>query len=112
MIISPPLLHSVFIPIFWRKGPEIFLSESSPPASPGETVEPGEKHLGGEGGPGLGGEVVHLLLQVNVLGLRIAEEVEEEDRHNDGELEGEGDEGDREVVIEIMAAAYHGSEEN
>ena len=100
---------SQYLPIFWREGPEILLSESPPPASPGEAVEPREKHLGGEGGPGLGGEVVHLLLQVNVLGLRIAEEVEEEDRHHDGELEDEGDEGNREVVVEIVAAAYHGS---
>ena len=44
--------------------------------------------------------------------LFLPEEVEEEDRHHDGELEGEGDEGNGEVVIEIMAAAYHGSEEN
>ena len=44
--------------------------------------------------------------------LFLPEEVEEEDRHHDGELEGEGYEGNRVVVKEIMAAAYHGSEEN
>ena len=52
---------------------EILVSESSPPAFPGETVEPGEEHPGVEGGEPLGGEVVHLLLQVNVLGLGITE---------------------------------------
>ena len=63
---------SHYLPIFWGESPEILLGESPPPASPGEAVEPGEKHLGGEGGSGLRGEVLHLLLQVNVLGLRIA----------------------------------------
>ena len=44
--------------------------------------------------------------------LFLPEEVEEEDRHHDGELEDEGYEGDREVVVEIVAAAYHRSEED
>ena len=44
--------------------------------------------------------------------LFLPEEVEEEDRHHDGELEDECYEGDREVVVEIVAAAYHRSEED
>ena len=44
--------------------------------------------------------------------LFLPEEIEKEYGHYDGELEGEGYEGNREVVVEIMAAAYHRSEEN
>ena len=60
------------LPVFWSECPEILLSQSPPPASPGEAVEPREKHFGGERGSGLRGEVLHLLLQLNVLRLRIA----------------------------------------
>ena len=44
--------------------------------------------------------------------LFLPEEVEEEYGRYDGQLEGEGYEGNWEVVVEIMAAAYHRSEKN